>query len=119
MRGLGASDPKDKQMGSRRAKEACLMPMVELSQGHRGTRCVFARPCVKTDVISATLEATRIRPMRLDNAHEGRAKPNLDTATSGPVRERERESDNARGALGTLTRWRSPSSGVHAAGTGG
>jgi hypothetical protein len=64
------------------------MPMVELSQGHRGTRCVFARPCVKTDVISATLEATRIRPMRLDNAHEGGAKPNLDTATSWPVRER-------------------------------
>ncbi len=78
------------------------MPMVELSQGHRGTRCVFARPCVKTDVISATLETTRIRPMRLDNAHEGGAKR-----------------DNARGALGTLTRWRSPSSGVHAAGTGG
>jgi len=53
--GLALRRQDVKQRNSRRAKEACLMPIVELSQGHRGTRCLFARVYVKTDVIRTTL----------------------------------------------------------------
>jgi hypothetical protein len=60
------------------------MAIVELSQGHRGTR--YGRRSRRP----------RIRPMRLDDAREGGVKPNLDTATSWSVR----ESDHPRGGSG-------------------